>query len=73
MSGELSDKSTVRKGSLWRTVKAVAWSFLGIRKNSEFQGDGAQITLFHIIGVGIVGVLLFVVSLIALVNWVVTK
>jgi hypothetical protein len=73
MNGESSDKPTVRKGSLWRTVKAVAWSFLGVRKNSEFQGDGAQMTLFHIIGVGIVGALFFVLSLIALVNWVVTK
>jgi len=73
MSGDMSDKPAVRKASLWRTVKAVAWSFLGIRKNSEFQNDGAQVTLFHIIGVAIVGGLLFVLSLIALVNWVVAK
>jgi hypothetical protein len=73
MSGEMTDKPAVRKSSLWRTVKAVAWSFLGVRKNSEFQSDGAQVTLYHVIGVGIVGGLLFVVSLIALVNWVVSK
>jgi len=73
MSGEMSTKPAVRKASLWRTVKAVAWSFLGVRKNSEFQDDGAQVTLYHIIGVAIVGGLLFVVSLIALVNWIVAK
>jgi uncharacterized protein (DUF983 family) len=51
----------------------LAWSFLGIRKKSESQDDGAQVTLHHIIGVAIVGGLLFVLSLIALVNWVVAK
>jgi len=73
MSGEMSDKPAVGKASVWRTVKAVAWSFIGVRKNSEFQADGAQVTLYHIIGVAIVAVLFFVLSLIALVNWVVTK
>lgn len=72
MSKEMDNK-VVRKNSLWRTVKAVGWSFLGVRKNSEFQKDGAQITLYHVIGVGIVGGLFFVLSLIALVNWVVAK
>lgn len=73
MNGELPDKPAVRKPSVWRTVKAVAWSFIGVRKNSESQDDGAQVTLYHVIGVGIVGALLFVLSLIALVNWVVAK
>jgi hypothetical protein len=73
MSESTADKPLVRKPSLWRTVKAVAWSFLGVRKNSEWQDDGAQVTLFHVIGVGILGGLLLVLSLIALVNWVVAK
>ena len=66
-------ESQVTKPSLARTIKAVAWSFMGIRKNSEFQNDGGQISLFHIIAVGLVGALFFVLSLIALVNWVVAK
>lgn len=73
MSEQFGGKMEVRTGSLWRTIKAVAWSFLGVRRNSEFQEDIAKINPFHIIGVGIVGALLFVGSLIALVNWVVAK
>lgn len=73
MSKQVENKMEVRAGSLWRTVKAVSWSFLGVRRNSEFQEDIAKINPFHIIGAGIVGALLFVGSLIALVNWVVTK
>jgi len=62
-----------RKGSLWATVKAVAWSFLGVRKSSGFQDDIAQLKPYHIIAVGLVGAILLVVSLIALVNWIVVK
>ena len=59
-----------RRGSLLRTVKAVAWSFLGIRKNSEYQEDLGKVNPFHIIAVALVAVALFVVGLIALVHWV---
>jgi hypothetical protein len=55
----------------WRTIKAVAWSFLGIRKGSDYQQDMAKLNPVHVILAAIMGALLFVVSLIALVNWVV--
>jgi hypothetical protein len=61
------------KTSLMRSVKAVAWSFLGIRKSSEFQEDIDKITPLHVLGVGLVAGLLFVVGLIVLVNLVVAK
>ena len=54
-----------------RTVKAVAWAFLGVRKNSEYQQDLGKLSPFHIIAVALVGVVLFVVALMVLVNWVV--
>ncbi len=59
--------------SIWRTVTAVAWSFLGVRKASEFDKDIAQISPLHIIAVGFVAIALFVVGLIVLVNWVVAR
>ena len=46
---------------------AVAWSFLGIRKSSEFQEDVAKITPLHVLGVGLVAGFLFVAGLILLV------
>ena len=57
--------------SIARTVKAVASSFIGIRKNSEYQEDLGKLNPFHVIAVAIVAVALFVGGLIALVNWVV--
>jgi amino acid transporter len=61
------------KGSLLRSVKAVAWSFLGIRKSSDFQEDIEKITPLQVLGVGLVAGLLFVIGLIVLVNLVVAK
>jgi hypothetical protein len=69
----MTDQQPVRKGSLWRTIVAVGWSFLGIRKSSEFQEDIAKITPLHILGVGLVAGLLFVIGLMLIVNLIVAK
>ena len=62
---------TPRKGSLLGTIKAVAWGFFGVRKNSAYQEDIAKLTPLHIIAVGLVAVMVFVVGLILLVKFVV--
>jgi hypothetical protein len=59
--------------SIFRTVQAVLWSFIGIRKNSDGQEDMAKLNPFHVIVVGLCLALIFVLGLIALVNWVVTQ
>lgn len=73
MSGKAEAPEAKRYGSFWRSVKAVAWSFVGIRKNSEYQEDLAKVNPFHIIVVGILSALLLVIGLIALVNLVVAR
>lgn len=62
-----------RKASLGRTIKAVAWSFIGIRKHSESQEDLVRLNPLHVVVIGIVGALSFVLALIVLVNWVVAQ
>ena len=56
--------------SLLGTVKAVAWSFVGIRKHSESQKDTASLNPVHIVVVALLAVLLLVAGMIALVQWV---
>ncbi len=58
------------KMSFGRSIKTVAWSFLGIRKHSEFEDDLARVNPLHVIAVAVTAVLLFVVGLIFFVNWV---
>ena len=60
-----------RKPSFFRSMKAVAWAFLGLRKRSEYQQDLATIHPLHIIAAGLLGFLLLVLSLVAVVHWVV--
>jgi hypothetical protein len=66
-----SASAVQRKGSLLRTVRAVAWSLIGLRKGSEYQQDVEKINPLHIIAVGLVAIFLLVMALIAVVNWVV--
>lgn len=63
--------AVARRGSFLRTFKAVAWSFFGVRKGSEYEKDVAQLNPLHVIAAGIVAALLFVGGLIFLVKWVV--
>jgi len=59
--------------SVLRTVKTVLWSFIGIRKKSEYEEDLGKANPFHIVVAALVGVAVFVGGLIVLVNWVVKK
>ena len=61
------------KKSLWRTVKAVAWSFVGLRARGEYEEDVKNLSPIHIIVVGLIGVFLFVAALVLLVNWMVAR
>jgi amino acid transporter len=66
-------KPPVSKTAWLRTIQAVLWSFVGLRNNAEYQQDIEKLNPFHIIGVAIGAALLFVLGLIALVNWVVAQ
>lgn len=59
-----------RPGSLFGTVKAVLWGFLGVRRRADFQEDVASLNPLHLMAVGVVMAFLFVLGLILLVNWV---
>jgi hypothetical protein len=60
-----------RNPSLWNTVKAVLWSFLGIRRRAEFHKDVERLRPLHLLAVGILLVFVFVGGLMVLVTWVV--
>ena len=59
-----------RKASFFQTVRAVAWSFFGIRKGSEYEQDLSQLNPVQVIIAGVAGAALFVAALVALVHWV---
>ena len=59
-----------RKGSFLRTVKAVMWSFVGLRARGDYEKDVEQLNPVHIVIVGLIGVIVFVSGLIFLAIWV---
>jgi len=67
--GELRS-ALARRGSVLRTLKAVAWSFFGVRKSSEHARDLEQLNPLHLIVAGIVAAAIFVGALVALVGWI---
>ncbi len=55
------------------TVKAVLWSFFGVRKNSAYEEDAQSLNPVHVIIAGIIAAVLFVLALLMLVKIVVAK
>jgi hypothetical protein len=72
MSDDLKH-AAARKGSFWQTMRAVAWSFFGVRRSSDYAQDVAKLNPVHVIIAGILGAALFVLALVLLVKWVVSS
>jgi Protein of unknown function (DUF2970) len=69
----MTEPVTQRKGSIFRTLKAVLWSFVGLRARGDYEKDVAQLNPVHIVIVGLFCVVFFVGGLILLATWVVGK
>ena len=60
-----------RKGSFGQTLRAVGWSFFGVRKGSEYEKDVSKLNPVHVVIAGVIGAVAFIVVLVLLVNWVI--
>jgi hypothetical protein len=72
MSDGLKD-AVGRKGSFGQTLRAVGWSFFGVRKSAEHEKDVAQLNPVHVVIAAVIGVALFIAVLILLVRWVLSS
>ena len=66
-------EAAARPVSFWQTVRAVAWSFFGVRRGKDYEKDVAQLNPVHVIIAGVIGALLFVLLLVLLVQWVISS
>ncbi|MFZ6845656.1 DUF2970 domain-containing protein [Undibacterium sp. RuTC16W] len=66
-------QASKRKISFFATMKAVFWSFLGIRKKNDYEQDAAQLNPIHVIIAGVLGALIFITILVFIVKAVVAK
>jgi amino acid transporter len=62
-----------RKAGFGATMKAVFWSFFGVRKKSDYEHDAANLNPIHVIIAGLIGVALFIGVLVMVVKIAVSK
>jgi len=57
-----------RTATPWQVAKAVFWSFLGIRRRAAHEHDAVTLKPVQVIVAGLIGAVIFVLSLVALVR-----
>jgi hypothetical protein len=73
MSMDDLKKASQRKASFGATMKAVFWSFFGVRKKSDYEHDSQQLNPLHVIIAGLIGAIVFIATLLMIVKSVVGK
>ena len=58
---------------MWNTFKAVLWGFLGIRSSKGYENDQQKLKLQHVVVVGVLCAVVFVISLFFLVRMLTTR
>jgi len=62
---------TARKAHFGQTFRAVAWSFLGIRRSADHAQDVQKLNPIHVVIAAVLGAAVFVVLLVVLVHFVI--
>ncbi|GAB3455520.1 DUF2970 domain-containing protein [Massilia terrae] len=62
-----------RNASFLATMKAVFWSFFGVRKRKDYEHDAANLNPIHVIIAGLIGVVIFIGILVTVVRFAVSK
>jgi len=65
------EQPPVKTASFGATMKAVFWSFFGVRKRRDYEHDSANLNPIHVIVGGLIGVAVFIGILVAVVRMVV--
>ena len=68
-----ADPKRPRRASFGATMKAVFWSFFGVRKRRDYERDAANLNPLHVIVGALIGVALFIGVLMLAVHFAVSK
>ena len=73
MEGKPKESPHRRKASFLATMKAVFWSFFGVRKRRDYEHDAANLNPVHVIIAGFIGVAIFIGLLVLAVRFAVSQ
>ena len=65
---EMAEEQKPASATLPQVIKAVFWSFFGIRRRAEYEKDAVALKPAQVIVAGIIGAILLVLSLVTLVH-----
>ncbi len=71
--GAAPDSKTGRRNAgFLQTIRAVLWSFFGVRKRSGYEQDATQLNPVYVIIAGVIAAAIFVLTLVVIVRIVVS-
>ncbi len=71
MAEDANAMTAPRRAGFLQTMRAVMWSFFGVRKRAGYEQDAQQLNPVHVIIAGVIAAALFVLGLIMVVRFVV--
>ena len=72
MDMAMADERKPERATPWQVVKAVFWSFLGIRRRAAYEKDAVALKPAQVIVAGIIGAIVLVLSLVTLVHFIIS-
>jgi Protein of unknown function (DUF2970) len=73
MSHLATEAQSKKNASFFQIMKAVLWSMLGVRQQKGYEDDTSKITLKQAVAAGIIGGIIFVVSMLTFVRFVISQ
>ena len=68
---EMAEEQKPASATPLQVVKAVFWSFFGIRRRAEYEKDAVSLKPVQVIVAGIIGAILLILSLVTLVHFII--
>jgi hypothetical protein len=69
----MSQTQVKKNASFFQIMKAVLWSMLGVRQQKGYEDDTSKITLKQAVVAGVIGGIIFVVSMLTFVRFVISQ
>jgi Protein of unknown function (DUF2970) len=67
---EMAEEQKTASATPLQVIKAVFWSFFGIRRHAEYEKDAVSLKPVQVIVAGIIGAIILVLSLVTLVHFI---
>lgn len=62
-----------RRAGFFSTVRAVLWSFAGVRRRKDYQQDATSLNPVYVVIAGVLAALVFVLTIVLVVRFVVSQ